>query len=165
MNDRIVVLGVGNPLMGDDGIGIEALTRLRESWVVPADVQLIDGGTWGMQLLPAFEAADEVLILDAIEAGRPPGSIVSLGRDELPRHLRLRVSPHHVDLEDVLALLEFRGTTPARMAAVGIQPASVSWGIGLSPPVEAAVPALVREVARRLAEAGIELTPRDPVHA
>ncbi|HEU5041742.1 MAG TPA: hydrogenase maturation protease, partial [Gemmatimonadales bacterium] len=70
---RTLVLGLGNPLMGDDGLGLAALERLATRWVVPPEVQLLDGGTGGLQLLPPIEDADRLIFLDVIEAGEEPG--------------------------------------------------------------------------------------------
>ena len=161
----VVLLGVGNPLMGDDGIGLVALEQLRSHWVLPEEVELIDGGTWGMQLLPTIEAADEVIILDAIRAGSAAGAIVRLEKDELPRFFRAHVSPHHITLEDVFAVLEFKGTAPERISALGLEPQAVTWGMGLSPVVEAAIPDLVTTVVTRLRERGHTVRPRELVDA
>jgi hydrogenase maturation protease len=130
---RVLVLGVGNPLMGDDGFGLALLERLRTRCEWPADVTLMDGGTWGMNLLPAIEDADALLILDAVDAGRAPGSLVRLGRDDLPRYVAQKLSPHQVDLRDVLALAELRGHLPVQAAAVGVQPERIALGTELSP--------------------------------
>ena len=73
-----LVIGLGNPIMADDGVGLAALDRLRESWSLPPSVRLVDGGTWGMNLLPLIEDAAEVLLLDAIDRGGPPGALVVL---------------------------------------------------------------------------------------
>lgn len=120
-----VVIGLGNPLMGDDGLGLAALARLREEWSMPPDVELVDGGTWGMNLLPIIEDAGRVLLIDAIDAGAAPGTEVVLARHQLPRYLATKVSPHQVDLGDVLALAELRGTLPEQTTAIGLQPADV----------------------------------------
>ncbi len=112
---RTVVLGVGNPLMGDDGLGLAALESLRHGWRLPPTVELVDGGTWGLTLLPAIEAADRLLLIDAIDTGgAPPGTLHQLERDAIPRHLATKLSPHEVDLREVLALAELRGNAPAR---------------------------------------------------
>ena len=129
---RVLVLGVGNPLMTDDGFGLALLDHLRRSRDWPADVTLMDGGTWGMNLLPAIEDADALLILDAIDAGLAPGALVMLARDELPRYVAQKLSPHQVDLRDVLALAELRGRLPSYAAALGVQPAKVALGTDLS---------------------------------
>lgn len=161
---EFVLLGVGNPLVGDDGLGIAAIDRLRQEWDLPEAVEIVDGGTWGMALLPVLEDAREVLIVDAITTGGEPGEVVSLERDQLPRHFRLRMSPHHVGLEDLFAVLELKGTGPERLSAVGIVPASLEWGMGLTPEAEGALPDLLDAIVARLAAAGFPPVPR-PVAA
>jgi hydrogenase maturation protease len=138
MGERTVVIGLGNPLMGDDGIGLAALQAMRE-WDITPEVELVDGGTWGMQLLPAIEDAGRLLFLDAIDTGVAAGDLVVLGREELPRFLDTKVSPHQIDLRDALALAEFRGRLARDTVAIGIQPANVSLGTELSPAAGAAM--------------------------
>jgi hydrogenase maturation protease len=145
-----LVLGLGNPLMGDDGLGLAALERLATRWVVPPEVQLLDGGTGGLQLLPPIEDADRLILLDAIEAGEAPGRLVVLERDELPRYFAHKLSPHEIALRDVLALAELRDRLPADLVAIGLQPGRVTMGPGLSPEVEAGVPAMLDAVVARL---------------
>ena len=80
-----VVIGLGNPLMTDDGVGLAALERLACHWQFSPPVELVDGGTWGLNLLPVIESAGRVLLLDAIDVGAAPGAHVTLPRAELPR--------------------------------------------------------------------------------
>ena len=75
---RWTVIGLGSPLMGDDGLGLVALERLRSTFDLPPDVELVDGGTWGMSLLPVIESATHLLLLDAINTGVAPGSVITL---------------------------------------------------------------------------------------
>lgn len=152
-----LVIGLGNPLMGDDGIGLAALDRLRETWSVPPTVELLDGGTWGMSLMPTIERASQVLFLDAVRGGRAPGALAELEGRELPRMLGLKLSPHQIDLREVLALLELRGTTPRTLACLGLEPASVELRTGLSPRVAARLDGLVEAAASRLREWGHRL--------
>lgn len=145
-----VVIGVGSPLMTDDGIGLAALEALREAWRFEPPVELLDGGTWGMNLLPFLERAPRALLLDAIHAGRDPGALVTLERDDLPRFLSQKVSPHQIDLREVLALAELRGTLPGEIVALGLQPAKVEMGAAPSPGIAARIPALVDAAVDRL---------------
>lgn len=145
-----LVIGLGSPLMGDDGIGLAALDRLREGWRLPPTVELLDGGTWGLNLLHAIEGARQVLFLDAVRAGRQPGTLAEIERAELPRMLGLKLSPHQIDIREVLALVELRGTAPAAMACLGLEPASVELRAGLSPEIADRLDALVDAAARRL---------------
>lgn len=151
---RTLVLGLGNPIMGDDGVGIAALQRLRNDWELPPEVELVDGGTWGMNLLPMIETAERLVLLDAVNTGAVPGTVTVLERHELPRYFSLKLSPHQIDLREVLALAELRGALPHELVALGIQPAVVEMQTELSPVVEAALGKLVDLVADRLEAAG-----------
>ncbi len=161
-----VVIGLGNPLMGDDGLGLAALARLRDEWRIPCDVELVDGGTWGMNLLPIIEDARRVLLIDAIDAGVAPGTEVVLTRCQLPRYLATKVSPHQVDLGDVLALAELRGTLPEQTTAIGLQPADVCLSQELSDALRHRLDELVRGVVRELQGWGCACVRRqESVHA
>ena len=154
-----VVLGVGNPLLRDDGVGLAALERLRAEWEPGPDVSLVDGGTWGMNLLPTIEDADALILLDAINAGVGAGEALVLEREEVPRFLGLKLSPHQIDLREVLALADLRGTLPTRTVVIGVQPGVVSAGIGMTPRVAAAVDVVVRRAVERLAAWGYRCDP------
>ena len=123
--------------MGDDGFGLAALERLRSAWEFDDNVQLVDGGTWGLNLVPILESADAAIILDAIDTGGPAGRLVLLSGDDVPRRLSLKLSPHQVDLREILAVLALRGTTPKTLIAIGVTPESVELRDGLTPAVAA----------------------------
>jgi len=151
---RTLVLGLGNPLMGDDGAGVAALERLRDEWEIPPGVELVDGGTWGMNLLPLIESARHLILIDAIRSGAAPGTLVVLERAQLPRYFSLKISPHQIDLREVLALAELRGLLPDDLVAVGIEPERVELELRLSPSVSAGLGKLVDLVVQRLEWAG-----------
>jgi len=160
------VIGLGNPIMGDDGIGIVALERLREMWEMPDGVELVDGGTWGLNLLPIIEDAGAVLLIDAIDTGSPPGTEAVIPREQLPRHLATKVSPHQVDLQDVLALATLRGTLPDRTVAIGLQPARVAMTSELSEALQGRIDHLVLLVVGTLESWGHRCTAkREPARA
>jgi hydrogenase maturation protease len=156
--ERTVVIGLGNPLLGDDGIGLAALQRLRAEWSLPDSVELVDGGIWGMRLLPDIEDADRLVLVDAIDIGGVPGTLQVLEREEIPRYLETKLSPHQVDLRDVLALADLRGTLPQETVAIGLQPAAVEWSEAMSREVCAGLDALVEAVVRRLEDWGLACT-------
>ncbi|GAB1342702.1 HyaD/HybD family hydrogenase maturation endopeptidase [Gemmatimonas sp.] len=151
---RVVVLGVGNPLMADDGAGIEAVQRLQSRWTLPDGVHCVDGGTWGMALLPEFDAADVLIVLDAIECGRTPGTLVRISGENVPRRLPPHVSPHEINLHELFALAELRGTMPGMVVALGVQPQLVDWEVGLTVPVAAAIDRLADAAAMELRALG-----------
>lgn len=154
-----VVIGLGNPLMGDDGLGLAALALLRNHWIFDPPVVLVDGGTWGLNLLPTIEDAGRVLLLDAINVGAAPGAPVLLQRADLPRVLATKLSPHQIDLREVLALAEWRGTLPETILAMGLQPASVEMRTTLSAPLVAGLPGMVDRALAQLATWGHQARP------
>lgn len=161
-----VVIGLGNPLMGDDGLGLAALEQLRAQWDVPADVELVDGGTWGMNLLPVIEDAGRVLLLDAINAGAAPGTEVVIPRHRLPKYLAMKISPHQVDMADVIALAVLRGTLPDETVAIGLQPSKVELSNELTDLLRCRLDDLVATVVRHLESWGHDCVPKvAPVHA
>jgi hydrogenase maturation protease len=157
---RCAVIGLGNPLMGDDGFGLVALERLRDEWTLEG-VELADGGTWGMSLLPLVEESDRVVLLDAISSGADPGDVVVLERDRLPVYLSRKLSPHQVDMRDVLATAEWRGKLPDETVAIGVEPRVVKMGLELSPEVEKAIDGAIWLVIARLIQWGYRCMPRE----
>jgi hydrogenase maturation protease len=148
--------------MGDDGLGLHVLARLQAEWTFD-DVALIDGGTWGMKLLPDIEDAARLMFLDAINTQRhPPGSVLLLEKDEIPLvtdHNKL--SPHQVGLQEVLAISEFRGTLPEQTCAIGVVPLTVDLETELSPVVSASVDRCIEVIIERLRAWGHECTRRE----
>jgi len=158
---RVTVIGLGNPLMGDDALGLCACDRLLAAWELPSDIEVIDGGTWGMNLLPAIEDTPALLLIDAIDRGLVPGTPIVLSREEIPRALALKVSPHQIDLREVLAVAQLRGTLPERLTLVGAQPERIELGCGLSPPVQASLDDVVSAALDQLRAWGHICEPRE----
>lgn len=156
-----VVLGAGSPLMGDDGLGVEVVARLAERWSESPTLRFLDGGVWGMRLLPYIEDADRLLVIDAIRVGADPGELVRLERNEIPRHMTTKLSVHQVDLGEVFAVAELRGKFPPEAVAIGIEPERVQAYVPLSDVVRAEVPALIEAVEEQLRAWGHELEPRE----
>ena len=135
----VTVLGVGNPIMGDDGAGLAILEALEEKCGDPR-VEFVYGVTGGLELLPCVQDATRLLVLDAV-AGSEPGQVVRLTGDQLPRLLSSKLSPHQVGLLDVFAAARLSGREPASVMVIGIVPESVEMSLTLSPVVARAVPA------------------------
>jgi hydrogenase maturation protease len=162
---RTVVIGLGNPLMGDDGVGLAVLERLRDDWQLDG-VELVDGATWGLSLLPVIEDAERLVLVDAIAANGAPGDIIELTRDRLPIYLTRKLSPHQVDMRDALAVAELRGRLPNDVVAIGVQPETIALGTELSAPVMQQVGALVGAVVAQLEQWGHAcLRLREPTNA
>lgn len=147
---RIVrIIGVGNPLMGDDGVGIAAAERLA-ALPLPAGVEVIDGGTGGLTLLDLMAGAETVLLIDAVAMGQTPGSIACFRADEAALAEGPGLSLHEAGLPAVFSLGREMGLLPPQIVIFGVEPAVVERRLGLSPAVEAALDSLVERV---LAEA------------
>ncbi|MEQ1854963.1 MAG: HyaD/HybD family hydrogenase maturation endopeptidase [Longimicrobiales bacterium] len=157
-----VVLGAGSPLLGDDGLGVQVIATLVDRWAESPTLSFLDGGIWGMRLLPHIEDARQLLVVDAIRAGARPGTLIRLERDEIPKHLRGKLSTHQIDLGEVFAVAELRGHFPAEAVALGIEPESFDAFDELSGTVRARVPALLAAIERQLTAWGHVLEPRGP---
>ena len=154
MEARTIVLGVGSPLMGDDGLGVAAVEELRSAWPEDPGLAFLDGGTWGMRVLPFIEGAERLVVIDAMKNGGEPGDLVRLEGDAIPRYLRQKLSPHQIELGEVLAVAQLRGSFPPEAVALGIEPARIELHDGLSEEVSETVPELLAAVRSQLAAWG-----------
>jgi hydrogenase maturation protease len=139
-NKTVLLLGLGNTLLADDGVGIHIVRRLARDPMTPACLRPVDGGTLGFRLLEQLSQADAVLIIDAAQFGAAAGTVRLLDRHELARHVGRtgRTSAHEAGLADLLTLARLEGFAPRHLALLGIQPRTIDWGDSLSPPVERA---------------------------
>lgn len=158
---RVVVLGAGNILLSDEGVGVRVIERLPLHYVLPPEVELIDGGTCGMEMLEDLEDLDALIMVDAIRGGKAPGTPIRLFGEDVPVFFKTKLSPHQIGLSDVLATLELVGRGPKATAILGIQPVSLSLGMELTPEVEQKIPQLMRMVVEELALIGLEARPID----
>jgi hydrogenase maturation protease len=159
--ETIVVLGLGNVLLRDEGLGVEALMHLQSRYDWPERVTLLDGGVMGLDLLPYMETADAVLILDAVQTGHPPGTLVRLGKEEIPAFVALKMSVHQVGFQETLAMCRFRGTVPDRLVLWGMVPESLDLGTDLTPPVAARLDELVQAAVEELRGWGVDISSVD----
>jgi len=157
MERQILILGLGNILLQDEGLGVRAVERLATRYRLPPEVQVMDGGVMGLDLLPYLVGVSHLLITDAVQTGRPPGSLVRLEGDAIPAALSLKMSMHQVGLQELLALASFQGTLPEQVVLWGLEPGSLEWGLELSTPIAAQIDALVDAAASELHAWGVAL--------
>jgi hydrogenase maturation protease len=144
MTSRMIVLGIGNLLNSDEGVGVHAVRALQAESDPPPGVEFLDGGTLGLNLLPmAVEVASHLLILDAVDAGHLPGSVIELHKDEIPLYRGVKLSQHQVTFQEVLGLALVRGHLPEHLHLIGIQPKSFAINTTLSDEVAAALPEMI----------------------
>lgn len=152
----VLVLGIGNELLGDDGAGVAAARQLAAS-PIPG-VEVVDGGTLGLMLMPYIAGRDAVLVLDAVsQAHGKPGQVVVLGDGEVRSGHGVRVTAHQIGLVDALSAAHLAGCAPARVGLVGVVPASITERWGLSPLVAARIGAMVAAARSVLAGWGVEV--------
>lgn len=144
-----VVLGVGNLVHADDGLGVHALRLLQNDTRVPADVRLIEGGTLGLELIGYVSQAARLLVLDAIDANQKPGGIIRMTGSELSR-VAGGSNVHQLGLADLMNALRLLDSEPGEVVLLGIQPESVEWSATLTASVEAALPELVEAAIQQL---------------
>ncbi len=144
---KTVILGVGNLLLTDDGVGIHAIQKLQADYELPAGVQVVDGGTCGLDLLQFLEGVDHLIIIDAARLGKAPGSIVRLEGDQVPAYLALKTSPHEIGLPELLFTARLTDIYPERVVIFGVQPESIETHLGLTPAVAERLDELVELAA------------------
>ena len=152
---KVVVLGVGNLLLQDEGIGVRAVELLQKRYTLPPEVQVIDGGTAGMEVLESLEDTDKLIIIDCVRVGQPPATLIRRIDSEVPAFFRTKISPHQIGVSDVLAALTLRERFPKHLALIGIQPMSLECGIELTPEIEATLPEVLAMTVEELTNFGI----------
>jgi hydrogenase maturation protease len=155
--NKTLVLGVGNLLLSDDGLGIHTIQRLQETVQLPEEVQVLDGGTAGLDLLYHLEGISRLIIVDAVEIGESPGTLTRLAGDKVPSYLSLKMSPHEIGVPDMLMAAKLSDLYPDQVVVWGVQPETMEVGIELSRSVAARVDDLVEKILIELDQWGIDI--------
>jgi len=154
---KILVLGIGNLILQDEGLGIQAIQQLQAQFEIPPEIEILDGGTSGMELLTPISDAEQIIILDAVKTGKPAGTIVRLDNEEIPTFFRTKVSPHQIGLADVLAAATLTDSMPRNLVLFGVEPLEINLGMELSVPVAEQMPRLVQMIVDELNVMGVTL--------
>lgn len=162
MTERIpvLVLGLGNVVCEDDGAGVAAVHQLLREYRLPEGVVAVDGGTLGLSLLPLVDSADVLVLVDAVRAAGPPGTLVRLDGEDVAPAVYERLSPHQIGVADLLAGASLLDRYPARVVLLGVVPDRMGLGVSRTRAVEASIPALVRSVVEELCTLGLPPTRR-----
>ncbi len=160
--DNVVVLGIGNVLWADEGFGVRCVEALQARWTFAPKVQLVDGGTQGLYLLPLVQDADRLVIFDAVDYGLEPGTLKVVENDEVPRFMGAKkMSLHQTGFQEVLMLATLAGRYPKQVLLIGCQPEELEdYGGSLRPSVKAALEDALALGVQRLREWGAEPRPR-----
>ena len=154
---RVTVLGVGNVLLSDEGFGVRVAETLDAAYDFPDDVQVLDGGVLGMELLRFVEGTEKLLILDALKEGGADGRCRRLAGDEVRAHFREKLSAHEIGVQDVLTFLEVTGKPIGEVVVIGAEPKSLEAGLSLSKEMEPRVSEAAAMAAEELSRWGVVL--------
>ncbi|ACX52344.1 hydrogenase maturation protease [Ammonifex degensii KC4] len=148
---KLTVLGIGNLLLQDEGLGIHAVRELQK-FSYPPVVEILDGGTAGIDLLYYIEDSSRLIIIDAVNGQAPPGTIFKFSPDELDDYVPVAaLSSHSVGILEVIYLAKVTGVLPPT-TIFGMQPASMAWGMELSPVIKERLPRLISLVDAEIRE-------------
>lgn len=159
---NVLILGVGNILLTDEGAGVRALELLDNRYTFPPQVELLDGGTSGLELLPALDHRTHVYIIDVVQQkDLEPGQIMILDLVQSPGYFRQKISPHQLGLSEVLAVAEMSGSLPPNITLLGIQPLHLDTGLELSETVRNGLENVLEFLADDLSRLGLPPAPRE----
>ena len=142
---KILILGIGNILMSDEGVGVRAIEKLETDYTLPPNITLLDGGTAGYALLDIIKNYEKIIIIDAVRGGREPGTIYRLTVDDILTKPNLKLSGHQIDLPEVIALAKKLGELP-EVLLLGVEPGRLDYSTELGPEVSAAMDKLLEMV-------------------
>lgn len=156
---KVLVLGIGNLLIGDEGVGCRAAEELNRRYTFPPTVECVDGGTAGFELLTMIDDKEHLILIDALKNDQPPGTVVMVEGEHVPKAFLARTTPHQLGICDVLAAAQLSDTMPRHLTLYGIEPKHLDVGIGLSPEVEAGMEKTIGAVVTQLRHFGYEVKP------
>jgi len=156
-----MILGIGNVLLTDEGVGVRALNELERRYTFSDDVELLDGGTSGIELLRHIEDHDNLIIIDCMTHDQPPGTIYKVENEDVPSVFRTRISPHQLGLSDLLAAAMLTSGLPENLVLFGVEPETVDIGLELTETVESSLNKLITTVVEELRKIGCSVVPQN----
>ena len=153
---EVTILGVGNVILKDEGFGVRVAEYLDHHYTFPDSVQIVDGGTLGIELTQYVTGTNKLLVIDSINGGAEPGTVFRFHNDAIMEHFQDKLSAHEVGIQDVLALLTVTGHKIPDVIVIGAQPFDVEAGVGLSDGMQALLPQIVEQALKDLGSWGIE---------
>ncbi len=161
IKNKILVIGMGNILMQDEGVGVRAVEELENKYVIPDNITVVDGGTTGMELFEPIRNCDQLIVADAINTGDPYGTIVRIANEEIPAFFQTKLSNHQLGLSDLLALLKLKGESPEHVAVIGMVPHSLENKLGLTKEATKGLSDMIQKLIDELEALGVSLKKRD----
>lgn len=158
-DNAIVLLGVGNILLTDEGLGVHVINDLRRNYTFTPSISLVDGGTMGMELLTYMRGMKKILLIDAINGGEAPGTVYEFPHKELEQYFTEHISVHEVGMQDILRIRAIQEDPLEDAVVIGVEPLSLEVGFEPSEVVAKALPDVKERVIKTLQSWGIICTP------
>ncbi|MFS2224545.1 HyaD/HybD family hydrogenase maturation endopeptidase [Pantoea sp. B65] len=159
---NILLLGIGNLLLSDEAVGVRVIETLQRHYVFTPQIEIVDGGTAGMELLETMADRDHIIVADAVLTGSEPGTVTVLRNEQVPALFTRKLSPHQLGLADVLMALHLTDEFPQQLTLVGIEPQSLAPAIALSACVQQALAPAVAQIIALLRTSGIVVREKTP---
>ena len=158
---KVLIFGAGNLLLSDEGFGVHFIRHLQDWYLFPHEIELFDGGTLGIMVSHMLEDADIVYLVDVIEAKGAPGEIHRFEKNDfMLGTLPIKMSPHQIGIQEILALSEIRERCPEMITLLGVIPSTYEAGVELSPTLAAKLPELSEMLIEELTAAGHQIVRR-----
>ena len=153
---EVTILGIGNVVLQDEGFGVRMAEHMEEKYRFPHSVQVIDGGTLGMELLRFVTGTRKLLVIDSINGGAKPGTLFRFENEAVMEHFQDKLSVHEVGIQDVLALLKVTGKEIPEVVVLGVQPYAVEAGVRLTQEMAELIPELEKQILQELGRWGVK---------
>ena len=154
--NEVTILGIGNVILRDEGFGVRVAEYLDKHYEFPESVQIVDGGTLGIELTQYVTGTEKLLVIDSINGGAEPGTTFRFHNDDVMEHFQDKLSAHEVGIQDVLGLLTVTGHKIPDVVVIGAQPYDVEAGVELSDGMMELLPQMVEQALKELKNWGIE---------
>lgn len=158
---KTALMGIGNIVLTDEGVGVHVVNAIKERYRFTPEIEMLDGGTMGLDLLHIFDDHDRLMLVDAVDYDKEPGYIRVIRNDEIPQAIHHKFSVHHIGLNDLMAVAKLTDKLPAEVCLVGVQPASIEPGLEMTDIIQSRFEAVVTTVLGALGEWGIAATARE----
>ena len=155
---RISVLGIGNILLSDEGVGVHAVNAIKKRYAFTPEIEILDGGTMGLDLLPVFQTQDKIIIIDAVDFKKEPGHVGAIEGNKIPTVLNTKLSVHHIGFSDLLYAAKLTRDIPPEVYLVGIQPKSLDVSLEMTDEIRTRLDDVIDLALQKLREWDVKVS-------
>ncbi len=157
---NVLVMGIGNLLLQDEGAGVRVIEEFERTYQPMGGVELLDGGTSGIELLYYIQGKDVLILIDVVRCGYPWGTLSRFEGADVPALFQQKISPHQLGISDLLATARLTDSLPKKIVLLGIEPKCIDTGLELTDEIAANIGRLSGMIADELTALGLSVTPR-----